>query len=715
MAASVEFDIYARDRASRTFNDVGRSADRTSDRMRRLGRGVRVAGAAMAVGLGAAAVGAYKLAKAASEDEAAAKKLALALRNNAGATKTQIAATEDWITAQGKALGVSDDELRPALGRLVTATKDVGKAQSLARLAMNASAGTGKSLEQVSTALMKAQNGQVSSLSRLGINVKDAEGKTVSFTEATRRMSEMFRGQAASAADTTAGRFARLKLMVSEAGESFGAKLLPPATKFAGWMLSTGVPALSRFNEWLSAKVGPSLTAFGGFIQNSVIPAARSFSDWFGNKIAPILADLYQTRIKQVVSAFGSLKGSVRDNEPELRKFGAWLKKGAEIAAQVLGPALKFLGGVQVKALTTGFRVAVTALSAWVDWASTVGGAARRVGGWISDMAGKVVAGGRSFGQLASAAAEKINALLDKVRAIPGRITGAIGDLGRLLYGAGAAVIQGLIDGIQSKISSLTSKLSSITKLIPNKKGPIDKDRVLLQPAGVAIMKGLIDGIEKGRKPLELVLEKITGKVKSTREKLKNLKQQRADFASGFQFGESIFATPDSEVTSTDAEGNAVTTSVAPTLASMKAFAAAQRAQAAQLNADVKSLVGKGLSVSLIKQMQSQGASGIAQIRALAGGSAADIAEFNALDKDTRSLYQEAGMTAADPLFTKPIEDAEKDAKQAKLLAAEIAAVIKDATRKEMERLEFRLEGRTLVAVLKKEKRENGGKNLGLA
>jgi hypothetical protein len=50
-------------------------------------------------------------------DEAATKRMALQFQNSAHATKAQVAATEDWITAQGCA-GVSDDDLRPALTRV---------------------------------------------------------------------------------------------------------------------------------------------------------------------------------------------------------------------------------------------------------------------------------------------------------------------------------------------------------------------------------------------------------------------------------------------------------------------------------------------------------------------------------------------------------------------------------------------------------------------
>jgi TP901 family phage tail tape measure protein len=63
------------------------------------------------------------------------------------------------------------------------------------------------------------------------------------------------------------------------------------------------------------------------------------------------------------------------------------------------------------------------------------------------------------------------------------------------LFQAGRNIIQGLIDGVTSKIESLTSKLNEISRLIPQIKGPRERDLRLLQPAGQHIIQGLMRGI----------------------------------------------------------------------------------------------------------------------------------------------------------------------------------------------------------------------------
>ena len=76
------------------------------------------AGIALA-GLGVAL---FDAAKGAMEDDAAQQLLATTLKKTTGATDAQIKANEDFITTQGKLLGVTDTELRPVLARLAKAT-----------------------------------------------------------------------------------------------------------------------------------------------------------------------------------------------------------------------------------------------------------------------------------------------------------------------------------------------------------------------------------------------------------------------------------------------------------------------------------------------------------------------------------------------------------------------------------------------------------------
>ncbi|HEY0889650.1 MAG TPA: hypothetical protein VGE38_08580 [Nocardioides sp.] len=245
--------------------DIDRSLDRTAAKVSKSGATLQkagnVAGKALAVGLAGAAAAAVSFAKGAGEDAAAAAKMAQTLRHAAGATDAQVASVEKWITAQGKALGVADDELRPAMARLTAVTKDVGEAQKLASQAMDISAATGKPLTTVTEALAKAQNGSVGGLSRLGVATKDAAGKTKTFAEIRKDLQATYGGAAANAADTEAGKAKILSVQYGELQETIGQKLLPIMASLTDAGLRA-VDWIDRNQKLVAVLVG----AFGGLL-----------------------------------------------------------------------------------------------------------------------------------------------------------------------------------------------------------------------------------------------------------------------------------------------------------------------------------------------------------------------------------------------------------------------------------------------------------------
>ena len=180
--------------------------------------------------------------KSAVADEAAQAKLASTLTNVTGATDEQIASTEAWITQQGLALGITDDQLRPALERLTRATGDVGAAQNLASLAFDISAGTGKSLEAVSNALGKAVEGNTGALGKLGIGLSAADLKSMSLEEITAKLGETFGGQATTKAETFAGKMDRLKLAFDEGKETVGSFVLDGLTPLVTLFVDKVIP-----------------------------------------------------------------------------------------------------------------------------------------------------------------------------------------------------------------------------------------------------------------------------------------------------------------------------------------------------------------------------------------------------------------------------------------------------------------------------------------
>ena len=242
----------------------------------------KVASVAFAAAAAAAAAYALKIGvdgvKAALADEQSQVKLASALENATGATKAQIAATEDSIDKMARATGVADDKLRPALSRLALSTGDVSKAQDLLALALDISTQTGKPLEGVANALGKAYDGNTAALGKLGIGLSSAELKAMSFTQVQSRLSDLFGGAAAKNAETFQGRMDRLKVAFDESVEAIGYKLLPIIESLINIILTKVVPGFEKFaklfdpiKDAIDRNKG-SFQALGNFIVDYIVP-----------------------------------------------------------------------------------------------------------------------------------------------------------------------------------------------------------------------------------------------------------------------------------------------------------------------------------------------------------------------------------------------------------------------------------------------------------
>ena len=242
----------------------------------------KVAAAAFAAAATAAAAYAVKIGvdgvKAALADEQSQVKLASALTNATGATKAQIAATEDSIDKMARATGVADDKLRPALARLALSTNDTQKAQELLSLALDISTQTGKPLEGVANALGKAYDGNTAALGKLGVGLSSAELKAMSFTQVQSRLSDLFGGAAAKNAETFQGRMDRLKVAFDESVEAIGYKLLPIIQSLIDIILTKVVPGFEKFAKLFDPikdaidRNKESFQALGNFIIDYIVP-----------------------------------------------------------------------------------------------------------------------------------------------------------------------------------------------------------------------------------------------------------------------------------------------------------------------------------------------------------------------------------------------------------------------------------------------------------
>ena len=298
----------------------------------KLGKWSKLAAGAFVAAGAAAAAYAGKLAidgvKSALEDEKAQAKLAATLQNVTGATDDAIAATEDYITQTALATGITDDELRPSLDRLVRSTKDVTKAQELQKIALDVSAGTGKSLQAVTEALGKAYDGNLTSLGKLGLGIDKAKLSTMSFDQVTAQLSKTFGGQAAQQAATFQGQMDRLKVAFDEAKETVGTFILK---------------ALTPMLDWFNAKIFPALASFGDKLGDMGLSGKfKTVANIYKNVFEPILDGLRDL--------FGKITDAVQRNTDKFQPLIDILKKVAEFIYETVAPAFgTVLGGTLSK------------------------------------------------------------------------------------------------------------------------------------------------------------------------------------------------------------------------------------------------------------------------------------------------------------------------------------------------------------------------------
>jgi phage-related protein len=340
----------------------------------KIGKFGKVAAAAFAAATVAAAAYAGKLlidgVKSAIEDEAAQAKLATTLQNVTGATDAQIKSIEEQITKTSLLTGLTDDELRPSLDRLIRATKDSQKAQELQAVAIDVAAGSGKSLEAVTNAMAKAAEGNTAALGKLGVGLSSAQLKTMSMEQITASLAATFEGQASKQADTFQGKMARLTVAFDEAKETVGSYVLDAITPLISSFVDKGIPAIQNLASGLSVTLGPAFTAIFTVVRDDLLPIVKSFFNFFANELIPALGAIFGPALKGLGTAFNTIKDAVSANSDELAPLLALFKAiwtfTKDNLAPILGGAFKLAlegVGLIIAGLVTSFSKLVSFLT----------------------------------------------------------------------------------------------------------------------------------------------------------------------------------------------------------------------------------------------------------------------------------------------------------------------------------------------------------------
>jgi hypothetical protein len=332
---------------------------------KKAGLAFAAAGAAAAVYAGTLAVDGVK---AAIADAAAQDRLALTLQNVTGATNAQIKSTEDYITKTSLAFGVTDDDLRPSLERLARATGDVEKAQRLQGLAIDIAAGSGKSLEAVSNALAKAQEGNTTALGKLGVGLSAATLKTLSMDEITKKLADTFENQASVKAETFQGKMDRLKIAFDEGKETVGSFILDAITPMVTIFVNKVIPTIAKMAENIGTNLKDPLNGVKDILTDFVVPAFKALYSYLVDFVVPFFANIFGPALSGLKKAFDTISTAISDNKTDLEPLFKLFKSVAEFVRDNFAPAIGTVLKVAFEVVGKAIAAVITGVAKLVDF-----------------------------------------------------------------------------------------------------------------------------------------------------------------------------------------------------------------------------------------------------------------------------------------------------------------------------------------------------------
>ena len=218
-----------------------------------LQKGVKKLGAQLAITFGATQLlkFAKNAAKAFIEDDKAASQLAISVKNLGLAFETP--RIEQFISGLARVSGVADDQLRPAMQKLLQTTGSVTKSQELLTQALDISRGSGVDYETVVNDLGMAFVGQTRGLRKYYLGLSQAELKTMSFEDVQKKLTKQFTGANAVYLETYAGKIGILSNAANEAQESIGKGLVDALALLSGGGndIQPLADSMQEFGTWL--------------------------------------------------------------------------------------------------------------------------------------------------------------------------------------------------------------------------------------------------------------------------------------------------------------------------------------------------------------------------------------------------------------------------------------------------------------------------------
>jgi hypothetical protein len=255
--AELRIPIIGEFKGQKAFNQAGKATST-------LEKGVKKLGGVLAATFGAQQL--LKFAKNAAnafiEDEKAATQLAQSVKNLGLAFETP--RIEQFISQLSRASGVTDDQLRPSMQKLLQTTGSVAKSTELLTQALDISRGSGVDFETVVNDLSMAYVGQTRGLRKYSLGLTKAELSTMSFADVQEKLTKQFSGANAAYLETYAGKMGILSNAASEATEIIGKGLMDSLSILAGE--GNTIQPLADSMEMLATEISSVITGLASMI-----------------------------------------------------------------------------------------------------------------------------------------------------------------------------------------------------------------------------------------------------------------------------------------------------------------------------------------------------------------------------------------------------------------------------------------------------------------
>lgn len=542
-AVSLAFDILARDKASQTFNKVGKSVDD-------VGRKAKTSGSLFS-GLGktfigvAAGIGAASLFKSfiseAEESRRVSALTAAAIKSTGGAANVTAGQISTLATAISNKTGVDDEAIQSASNLLLTFTNvrnEVGKGNDIFNQATQAAtdmaAVLGGDAAGQSIALGKALNNPIkglTALTRVGVSFTEQQknqiktlvksGDTLGAQKIIlSELGKEFGGAAAAAATPTQ----KLAVIMGNLKESIGTALLPVVDRLANFIGGTLVPAFVRFVAVAREQLGPVIAQVGGFlgrlrahftsagdgttslrerfvavagyVRGTLIPAVQGIIATVVQKLTPAFRAYAEYITGTVIPGFQKLAAKVNENKAPVIALLQAFGKFAGFVAQFVLPIVIKVGAVLVGTLFSAIAKVI----------GIIGGAIRIF-----------LAFGTAIGVAAFKATQAFTAVVTFVKSVPGKIKAALGNVGSLLFNAGRDLLLGLVRGMRAGISAAVNAAKAVASGVKNAITGffrISSPSKVMHEVGGHIVKGLANGLAAAKRHAEAEANKVAAAIK---------------------------------------------------------------------------------------------------------------------------------------------------------------------------------------------------------